>query len=218
MENLYKIKEPENDYIVGKISNGMVHYDFKKVITFLEAKGKILFGSNFKIHKEDHFIIYKLIIYTIKDEKSCKANGMDIQKGILLNGPIGCGKTSLMVLVNFLNPYRKRYQVKPARTISYEFIKKGHDVITAYTNAKTYCFDDLGIERNLKYFGNECNVLGEIILSRYDLWRTKKVITHATTNLNAQELENYYGNRVRSRMRELFNLIAFDKRTKDKRK
>ncbi|WP_322348420.1 hypothetical protein [Marivirga arenosa] len=35
------------------------------------------------------------------------------------------------------------------------------------------------------------------------------MITHATTNLIPTELENLYGNRVRSRMREMFNLIAF---------
>ena len=44
------------------------------------------------------------------------------------------------------------------------------------------------------------------------------MITHATTNLSASELESYYGNRVRSRMREMFNLIAFDSAAKDKRK
>jgi len=42
--------------------------------------------------------------------------------------------------------------------------------------------------------------------------------THATSNLSASELEEYYGNRVRSRMREMFNLIAFDSGAKDKRK
>ncbi|HCY80234.1 MAG TPA: ATPase, partial [Xanthomarina gelatinilytica] len=62
-----------------------------------------------------------------------------------------------------------------------------------------------------------CNVMGEILLSRYDLFLQRKIRTHATTNLNAQELEGRYGNRVRSRMRQLFNLIAFDKESKDKR-
>jgi hypothetical protein len=38
------------------------------------------------------------------------------------------------------------------------------------------------------------------------------------TNLSASEIENAYGNRVRSRMRELFNLIAFDAVVSDKRK
>jgi hypothetical protein len=42
-------------------------------------------------------------------------------------------------------------------------------------------------------------------------------VTHATTNLNAGELEDLYGNRVRSRLRSMFNLIAFEKITSDKR-
>ena len=82
----------------------------------------------------------------------------------------------------------------------------------------TYCFDDLGTESALKYFGNTCNVLGEILLSRYDHFVTNKMITHATTNLSASELENLYGNRVRSRMREMFNLLSFDKGVEDKRR
>ena len=60
--------------------------------------------------------------------------------------------------------------------------------------------------------------MGEILLSRYELFLKRKIRTHTTTNLNAQELESRYGIRVRSRMRELFNLIAFDKESLDKRK
>jgi hypothetical protein len=62
--------------------------------------------------------------------------------------------------------------------------------------------------------------MGEVLLSRYDLFleTNRKVKTHATTNLNAEELEERYGNRVRSRMRELFNLVAFDQNARDKRK
>lgn len=44
------------------------------------------------------------------------------------------------------------------------------------------------------------------------------MLTHATTNLSAPELKDYYGNRVRSRMREMFNLIEFDGGAKDKRR
>jgi len=43
-------------------------------------------------------------------------------------------------------------------------------------------------------------------------------MTHITTNLNAEEIEDRYGNRVRSRLREMVNVIGFDKNTKDKRK
>jgi len=87
-----------------------------------------------------------------------------------------------------------------------------------YNQPKTYCFDDLGTENKLKHFGNECNLMAEILLSRYDLFISSKLLTHITTNLSASEIETLYGNRVRSRMREQFNLIAFDKNTNDKRK
>lgn len=59
--------------------------------------------------------------------------------------------------------------------------------------------------------------MAEIILSRYDSFIHEKSLTHVTTNLSASELEACYGDRVRSRMRQMFNLIAFDRETKDKR-
>lgn len=75
----------------------------------------------------------------------------------------------------------------------------------------------MGVETKGRHFGKDCNVMGEILLSRYDLFQKRKIKTHATTNLNAQELEERYGNRVRSRMWQIFSLIAFYKESVDKR-
>jgi hypothetical protein len=60
--------------------------------------------------------------------------------------------------------------------------------------------------------------MAEIMLSRYDLFVSRNLITHQTMNLSASEIENLYGNQIRSRMREQFNLIAFDKASNDKLK
>jgi len=218
MENHYKITEQDREYVLGEIKEDIIHYDFKQTLIYLDVKGKLLFGPNFKIYEEDIQIIYMLLIYIIRDEENCKKHNIDLSKGILLTGPIGCGKTSLMNLVRHILPKAKQYQLLSARTISFEYQKLGHGIIENYNKTTTFCFDDLGIEQNLKHYGNDCNVLGEILLSRYELFVSHKVITHATTNLNANELEKWYGNRVRSRMRELFNLIAFDKNAQDKRK
>ena len=70
----------------------------------------------------------------------------------------------------------------------------------------------------MKHFGNDCNTMAEILLSRYDFMTQLGTISHATTNLNAKELEDAYGNRVRSRLRSMFNLISFAEAAKDKRK
>lgn len=200
------------------------HYSYDEVITWLEKKGVELYGNHFKILETDYPIVYKLIAYFLKDEPTCFQYGINLNKGILLTGPIGCGKTSLMNLMKYLTATEHKFFVKPCRDISFEFIQDGYQIIHKYSNGKlyqseprTYCFDDLGTENNLKYFGNECNVMAEILLSRYDLFISKKLFTHITTNLSATEIEKHYGNRVRSRLREMVNLIAFEKSTQDKR-
>jgi DNA replication protein DnaC len=184
-----------------------------------------LYGNHFKILESDHPIIYKLIAYFLKDGATCFQYGINLNKGILLSGPVGCGKTSLMNLMKYLTPTEHKFFVKPCRDISFEFIQDGYEIIHKYSKGKLYqsepktiCFDDLGTENNLKYYGNECNVMAEILLSRYDIFTTKKIQTHITTNLSASEIETHYGNRVRSRMRELCNLIAYDRSSVDKRK
>ena len=217
MANLYKITEQDQEFILGEIKDDTIYYDLVKTMSYLDIKGKLLFGAHFKIYEEDFKIIYKLLIYNIRDKANCEKHGINLNKGIMLTGPIGCGKTSLMSLIRHIVPKERQYQMQSARTISFEYQKDGHQVIENYNKLKSFCFDDLGIEQSLKYYGNSCNVLGEILLSRYDLWISHKAITHATTNLNAQELEEWYGNRVRSRMRQMFNLIAFDKESLDKR-
>lgn len=194
-------------------------YNYEEVITWLEKKGIEHYGDHFKILKTDYPIIFKLIAYFLKDRKMCLQYKISLDRGILLSGPVGCGKTALMNLMKHLTPAAHKFSVKPCRDISFEFIKEGYEIIHKYSKSapKTICFDDLGTENNLKYFGNECNVMAEILLSRYDLFITRKLQTHITTNLSASEIEQTYGNRVRSRLRSTLNLIAFDKETKDKR-
>ncbi len=200
------------------------HYNYQEIILWLERKGVELYGNHFKIVEIDYLIIYKLIAYFLKDEPTCFQHGIDLNKGILLSGPVGCGKTSLLNLMKHLTPIEHKFIVKQCRDISFEFIQDGYQIIHKYSIGKlyqseprNYCFDDLGTENNLKYFGNECNVMAEILLSRYDLFVTKKIQTHITTNLSASEIETNYGNRVRSRLRAMLNLISYDKSTPDKR-
>ncbi len=202
----------------------MNKYSYPDIILWLEKKGVELYGNHFKIVESDYPIIYKLIAYFLKDEQACYQYNINLNKGILLSGPVGCGKTSLMNVMKHLTPTKHKFTIKPCRDISFEFIQDGYQIIHKYSIGKLYesqpktiCFDDLGVENNLKYYGNECNVMAEILLSRYDLYISKKLLTHITTNLSATEIENHYGNRVRSRLRKMVNLIAYDKSTPDKR-
>ncbi len=211
------IVEGAVQYPLGQLKGKQILYDFEKMLTYLDAKGKLLFGKKFKIYLEDREIIYKLCLYFIRDKSRCYQYGIDIDKGILLSGPVGCGKTSLMKLMKHLVPHLRPYEVIPCRNIVFSFNHIGYKTIEDYGNTQFFCFDDLGVEPTGRHFGKDCNVMGEILLSRYDLFLNNQRKTHATTNLNAQELEERYGERVRSRMRQLFNLVAFDKGSRDKR-
>jgi energy-coupling factor transporter ATP-binding protein EcfA2 len=200
-------------------------FDYDHALSYLQTQGIKYFGSHFKIHEADIPLIKKLLCYFLKDEATASQLSINLNKGILLTGPVGCGKTSLMFLMRFFLPYESRYILKSCRDISFEFIKDGYPIISKYSHHSfknnqplAYCFDDMGTENNLKLYGNECNTMAEILLSRYDLFISRKLLTHITTNLSASEIETLYGNRVRSRMRELFNLIAFEKDANDKRK
>ena len=212
------IVEGTVQYALGTMRGNQILYEFDKMLIYLEAKGKLLFGKKFKIYNEDRDILYRLCLYFIQDRVACKEFGIDIDKGLLLSGPVGCGKTSLIRLLKHLVPHRKPYEVVPTRNIVFGFNHLGYKTIEDYGKSQFFCFDDLGVEPMGRHYGKDCNVMGEILLSRHDLFLGKKIKTHATTNLNAQELEELYGIRVRSRMRQLFNLVAFDKNSNDKRK
>jgi energy-coupling factor transporter ATP-binding protein EcfA2 len=203
-------------------------FQLESLLSALQSGGKEIYGERFTLYPDDMEIIQKLLAWFLHDDRLLSHFNLSPQKGILLNGPIGCGKTSLITLMRSMLPPDQRYAIKSCREITFDFIREGYEVIQrysthAYTSSgerrpHTVCFDDLGAENTLKYFGNQCNVMGEILLSRYDHYINNHMLTHATTNLSASELESYYGSRVRSRMREMFNLIAFDSLAKDKRK
>jgi energy-coupling factor transporter ATP-binding protein EcfA2 len=217
-----KLCENINDTYI--LSGRIRIFDFKKSVSHLTYLGKNYYGDGFYIDQVDIPVIYKLLIYMIKDTNTARKIGIDLSKGILLSGPIGCGKTTLMNLVMQFAHSSDRYKMETCRNITFDFAKNGFDVILKYTTKKhnhsrltSYCFDDLGAEQQIKHFGVNSNVMAEILTTRHEQFIENGTITHLTTNLSASEIENYYGNRLRSRMRSMFNIIAFSQDSKDKR-
>ena len=182
--------------------------------------------SGFVVDEKNKQIIWDLCRYFSGDPRGA----YDLRKGIMLYGPVGCYKTSLMKF--FANNQSNSFVIYPVNDISAQFAKEGHDAILKYKSMiastdtfRTFgqkeigiCFDDFGTEVDKKHYGNESNVMTEIILSRH--MNHYKLIgkTHFTTNISADGICERYGERVKSRLREMVNLVAFPDDSQDRRK
>ena len=135
MDNPSKIIEGGVEYSLGKFDGKFVLYDFPKILIYLNVKGKLLFGEKFKIYEEDQDIILKLSSYF---KESSQKSGIDIEKGLLLSGPVGCGKTSLMKLLRHLVPLQRPYEMIPSRNVVFSFNHLGYKTIEDYGSNKLF--------------------------------------------------------------------------------
>ncbi|MFZ1562518.1 MAG: hypothetical protein WAT37_21435 [Saprospiraceae bacterium] len=134
-----------------------------------------------------------------------------------------------MKLVRQFMSFKERFKMKSCQQLALEYMDQGSQILTQYgrnyvnhvdqnTINQTYCFGDMGTEDEVKHYGTQTNVLGQIILMRYELFQCRQVHTHFTSNLTAPQIEKYYGERVRSRLGEMCNWIEYKSTSFDKRK
>lgn len=201
-------------------------YNYYKIVPEFINYSSNFIGKKFIVPDIEKPIVFALLAWMLKDDLVALEMGFDLKKGILLSGPIGCGKTTLFKIMQTFTASIQKFGIVSTRQVTSEFMQSGYQVLENYSKGyfshdsrkpKVYCFDDLGVETSSKYYGNDCNVMAEILLTRYDLFKEQGLITHVTTNLSADELESAYGNRLRSRMREMFNLFGYDENSWDKR-
>jgi hypothetical protein len=177
----------------------------------------------FLVDDTNQDVVWRLCFYFTNDKRF---NG-DLNKGLLLFGGVGIGKTTLMDFFK-RNP-RASYKVISCRDIESDFSSEGEKSVRLCSRNIVipeneflqkeigFCFDDLGTEANAKFYGKEKNVMAEILLNRYDNY-LPYTCTHVTTNLSQNEVKEQYGIRVYDRMKEMFNIITFDKNAKSRRK
>lgn len=191
------------------------------------TSGQIMqyFQLQYEVDENNQDVVNQLCHYFARETEFIG----DLNKGLLLAGPIGCGKTSLMKF--FCRNQEFSYRVISCRDIEKDFAENGYDCLDKYSfNVPTavngnpfghqilgYCFDDLGTESNSKNYGREKNMMAEIILNRYDN-RLPHNSTHITTNLTAAQITEYYGSRVTDRLKEMLNIITFKPNAKSRRK
>jgi DNA replication protein DnaC len=127
--------------------------------------------------------------------------------GSILIGAPGVGKTTLI----------RQPRMVSASVLAMEFQASGLEAVKAIINSqieyqsRTVIIDDLGLEDDVKHYGNGLDPIGYVVQRIYDINQMSpqtpiKLIF--TTNLSEKDLLLKYGVRVKDRIWEMCDRIA----------
>jgi len=203
-------------------------FSYEQTKGLMLYRAEQLFSKRFVLDADNSPVFEMLCYYFSRDEKFIELAenyGVELptmKKGILLAGNFGVGKSWIMKL--FQKNQRQVYYIRYAKEIANEYSLKGekhkdaedslenkfknpmNDSSVFYHKHSGLCIDDLGTEDIKAHYSNKKNVIGDLIEIRYAKGNTG-IFLHASTNLSSSELKEFYGPRVASRMREIFNFI-----------
>jgi DNA replication protein DnaC len=192
-----------------KMLTGIVWPEFAELISIECQKILITKGEDTKffIDGETERILIILYQYSTRDD-SFKGN---LNKGIMLAGGFGVGKTLIMSAFSelFFKLTSQRIQVYNSVKLSDAIRKNGFDDYVS----KPIIIDELGREQlSVKNYGNEVYPIIELLSLRCEngSW------TFATTNYKFSTLTENYGEYTAERLIEMFNFIEFNGKSKRK--
>lgn len=155
-------------------------------------------------------------------------NGLDPNKGLLIMGTIGVGKTYL--LDKYRNKLESDKDFKCFNNTSFQIElmgKEGTEHISHFINPYPMFIDDLGREKETVWdYKNQVNPLAYILFERYAMYQNYKskmteaedkewyllngfrYLTHATTNLDMESIGKKYGDYIADRLKDMCNIIV----------
>lgn len=132
-----------------------------------------------------------------------------------------------------VDTFSSRFNIVKCTEIKSDFADQetgGMNTLKKYkTRHQNICFDDIGEEvsngdeslpekqKMATHYSVQINVLENILTARAELFKVNHTITHGTSNFpiesksgNKKYFEEFYGDRVADRSKEMFNIIMFN--------
>lgn len=186
--------------------------DAKYMLQLMKWTSRHELGKHFVIHQENKHLITTLCFFFSGDPRFKTELNHNPNKGLLIRGISGLGKTHLVKCLanNELNPVLLLSMIAISETVKDE----GEFIINLGDNKVIY-LDDVGTEEHtINHYGTKINWFKNFAEMYY---LKNKVFNKlvVSTNNSFDELEGKYGFRVRSRIKDMFNII--DVKGKDMR-
>lgn len=162
----------------------------------------------FTVDAHNRDVLLDMTKYFIGDDSS----SFNLQKGLMICGKVGTGKSFLMkVFRSFASALKNEQRIFRnigTKQILFEMTEAKNIAAAKKYFTGNYCLDDIGAERvEVKIYGDSVSAIEEILFMRHENYTKFGLITHATTNLMPDDIEDRYGERVGSRLNEMFNFV-----------
>ncbi|MEO5991778.1 MAG: hypothetical protein ABIP68_09095 [Ferruginibacter sp.] len=190
----------------------------------LQQIGKELYGDNFSLQdpniSDPYHKVFNRILLGLKKKKG---NGSYFKsKGLFINGGVGVGKTAMMrVMQRYFKDTGRRFRLVTAGELRDMSETMTIAEIKAIYGANLKCdlfIDDIGINVDVRRYGNTVNIISEIIYERYELYVASGFKLHLTSNAppslkdnpkNIPTIETIYGARIFDRIKEMCELVVY---------
>lgn len=169
--------------------------------------------GGFEYNPENTPVIEALFYYFTKNPKFYETKVVDneasLNKGLLLIGNTGSGKTTVLDIFKALK--WQGFRKFSTKDVVKDFGSSGEEGIKTYFKGNIY-FDDLGAELEAMHYGKREELGARLLEERYTLFTDLGTKTHATSNLSHKQLTDKYGFRLEGRILEMFNIIYLGKK------
>lgn len=210
-------------------------YSYQEQKDFAIETGEILgqqFGFKFQVPEHWHDVLHLLCLYFTNDPEFENYDYMgakySLSKGIWLqSADRGTGKSVLLSL--FRVNKRQCFDMISMHNLWQMFRRGGNagiDHLNTYSQIQSvspgarnfyqhehsFCYDELFGEEKVNYMGNAMDISAYMINSLYDIrkYHGQFYKFHCTSNYDGEAIEHKCGKTIRSRMKEMFNLIKLD--------
>lgn len=162
---------------------------------------------NFVIDNNNEPVIKQLYYFATSDPSFAG----DLNRGILLQGKYGCGKTVLMETYSLLhNHIVRKFSLNYPLLLFIKAVELQEQIRKHSVNMfvrKPLIIDEFGREsKTVQDYGNISRPLSELLSLRSDAG----TLTHGTTNfiLNTLSSDEFYGGMIGDRLKAMFNFIT----------